>query len=362
MIASGRSVSVGERRWARSGLASVHKDCRGARDDVAGVAVLRSTLLFLGTLDEALFGLGEGGSDAAVAFRVGDVTLKRIVAENEVSGREKLAGVGILRIRVGRSLEIAVGSDVIAGAVCGIAGSGQGGGVRGIETEDFFVLREFGGVVVRLGEKLCSLEMGSGSGRQGGSEGHEFRCGFVRRALLEQELDQFDAGFAAVGFGVRVPDSIHSVVVVARGIFEGAAVGGDAGQSEIDGGVLRSALPESDEVGFGFVQAAGIVAVAQGTGQTELVLRVCGIASESGAERVDGVVVAVGAGFGEAFGIELAPSRLLVGGKAGDQMADGGESRGGGQSENQKDDGRRARDQFGEAPRHISYHDIISQS
>jgi hypothetical protein len=91
------------------------------------------------------------------------VTLERIVAENEVSGREKQARVGILRIRVGCGLEIAVGSDVIASAVCGIAGSGQRGGVRGIETEDFFVLGEFGGVVVRLGEKFCSLEVGSWS-------------------------------------------------------------------------------------------------------------------------------------------------------------------------------------------------------
>jgi hypothetical protein len=123
-------------------------------------------------------------------------------------------------------------------------------------------------------------------------------------------------------------------VVVASGVFDGTSVGGDAGQSEIDGGVLRSALPESDEVGFGFVQAAGIVAVAQGTGQAELVLRVRGIAGESGAESVDGVVVVVGAGFGEAFGIELATSRLLVGGEAGHEVADGGESRGGGQSEN----------------------------
>ncbi len=34
-------------------------------------------------------------------------------------------------------------------------------------------------------------------------------------------------------------------------------MGSDAGESEIDGGVLRSALPESEKVGFGFVETAG---------------------------------------------------------------------------------------------------------
>jgi hypothetical protein len=50
-------------------------------------------------------------------------------------------------------------------------------------------------------------------------------------------------------------------------------------------------------------------------------------------------------------------------------MADGGESGGGGHGENEKDDGRGARNEFwemkfgenqgGELPQHISYHDII---
>ncbi len=203
--------------------------------------------------------------------------------------------------------------------------------------------------------------MRGGIWRQGRGQGHEFRFGFGGRAFLEQELDQFDARPAAVRVGVGVPDSIHGVVVVAGGVFDGTAVGGDAGQREIDGGVLRSALPESDEVGFGFVEAAGIVAVAQGAGQAELILRVCGIAGESGAERGDGVVVAVGAGVGEALLVELAAAGLLIGVVAGDEMADGGESSSGGESEDEKNDGRGAREQFGERPRHVSYHDIISR-
>ena len=87
-------------------------------------------------------------------------------------------------------------------------------------------------------------------------------------------------------------------MVIARGVFDGTAVGGNTGQSEIDGGVLRGALPESDQVGFGFVEPAGIVAVAQGAGQAELILRVGGIAGEGSAESGDGVIVAGGVGIG----------------------------------------------------------------
>jgi hypothetical protein len=76
-------------------------------------------------------------------------------------------------------------------------------------------------------------------------------------------------------------------------------VGVDAGESEIHRGVLRGALPKSKEVGFGFVEAAGVVAVAQGAGQTKLVLGVGGIAGEGGAESGDGVVVAGSTNIGE---------------------------------------------------------------
>ena len=68
-------------------------------------------------------------------------------------------------------------------------------------------------------------------------------------------------------------------------------MGCDAGEREIDGGVLRGALPERDEIGFGFIEAPRIVAVAQRARQAELILRVGGIAGEGGAEGIDGVVV-----------------------------------------------------------------------
>ena len=189
--------------------------------------------------------------------------------------REELASCG-LALTAAR--KIALGSGVVAGAVRSVAGSSQSSGVLGIEAENFLILGECAGVVLGLREELPGPEMSSGIGRQGRGEGHEFGFCFVGSVLLEQELDEFNASFAAVGVGVGVPDSVHGIVVVTSGIFDRAAVGGDAGESEIDSGVLRSALPESDEVGFGFVETAGIVAVAQGAGQAELVLGVGGIA------------------------------------------------------------------------------------
>jgi len=137
-------------------------------------------------------------------------------------------------------------------------------------------------------------------------------------------------------------------------------VGGDTGESEIDGCVLRRALPERDEIGFGFVKAAGVVAVAQGAGEAELVLGVCRIAGQGGAEGGDRIVVPGNAGSGETPGKELASAGLLIGGEAGHEMADSGKSGGGGESEDQQENRRGARNQFGERPRHISSHDIIS--
>ena len=123
-------------------------------------------------------------------------------------------------------------------------------------------------------------------------------------------------------------------MVVASSIFYGAAAGGHASEGQIDRGVLRGALPEGDEVGLGFVETAGIIAVAQGASQTELILGVCGIAGESCAESVDGVVIAVGRGIGPALLVKFAAAGLLIGVVAGDEMADGGEPSNSGKSEN----------------------------
>ena len=73
-------------------------------------------------------------------------------------------------------------------------------------------------------------------------------------------------------------------------------MGGDARQSQVDGRVLRSALPEGDEIGFSLVETAGDVAIAESAGEAELILRVGGIAGESGPESGNGVVVVRGFG------------------------------------------------------------------
>jgi len=130
-------------------------------------------------------------------------------------------------------------------------------------------------------------------------------------------------------------------------------VGGDAGESEIDGSILWRALPESDEVGLGFVETAWVVAVAQGAGKTELILGVGGIAGECGTEGGDGVVVSGGSGVGETLSVERTSAGLLIQSEAGDQMADRGEGDGRGESKDDEYDGRGAGDKFGERPRHV---------
>jgi len=65
---------------------------------------------------------------------------------------------------------------------------------------------------------------------------------WAARALLEQELDQFDASLVAVRVEIATPDAVHGIVIVASGVFDRTTMGGDAGQSQVDGRVLRSAL------------------------------------------------------------------------------------------------------------------------
>src|SRR5580693_1488260 len=115
-------LQAGERRhWGR---------CRGIEVN-AGLP---------GALGKTLFGLGKCGSHAAIAFRVGDVTLERVGSENEIGGCEKLESAGILRIGADGSLQIALSGSVVAGVEGGLASPGQGGGVRGIEVESLFIL------------------------------------------------------------------------------------------------------------------------------------------------------------------------------------------------------------------------------
>ncbi len=205
--------------------------------------------------------------------------------------------------------------------------------------------------------------MSGGIGRQRSGEGQEFRFRFVGSSFLEQELDEFDAGLVAVGIRVGLPDSIHGIVVVTSGVFNGAAVGGYASEREIDGGILWCTLPKRQQVGFSFVETAmrltGIVAVAQGTSQAELVLRVVGIAGEGGAEGGDGVIVAASAGLAETHSVKLASAGLLIGGEAGHEVANRSERKDGCECQQQKYDRRGARDEFGGRPRHVSDDDII---
>ncbi len=270
-----------------------------------------------------------------------------------------MAGFGIGGIGRHCAMQIALGAAVVAREVGGFAGPGESIGIFGLDVEDFFVLGERARIVQSLPKKLCGLKMLGRIGRESGGERDEFGIGLGACAFFKQKLDQFDASAIAVGVEVGSPDSVHGIVIVARGIFDGPAVGGDAGESKINGGILRRALPESDEIGLGFVETTGIVAIAERTGEAELVLRITGIAGECGAEFGDGVVEVSGFGALQAQLIELSSTSLLVGGVASHEVADCGETSGGGDGKNEQDHGGRTRNRVGDLPRHISYHDII---
>ncbi len=188
--------------------------------------------------------------------------------------------------------------------------------------------------------------MQSWIGRQGRGECDDFGFGAGRGISLQEKLDEFDTDVAAVGVGIGVPDAVHGVVVVAGSVFDVAAMGGDAGQGEIDGGILRGSLPESDEVGFSFVETAGVVAVAQSAGEAELILGVRGIAGEGGAEGGNGVVKAVSVGVSHAFGVQFATARLLVGVEAGNEVAHGRKGDCCREGENEQNQGRGMRDKL----------------
>jgi len=169
-------------------------------------------------------------------------------------------------------------------------------------------------------------------------------------SFLQQEIDEFQARFAAVRVRVRGPHAVHSVVIVAESVFDRAAAGGDAAESEIDGTVLRSALPQSEEVGLGFVQALGISGVTQRASQAELIFGVGRIAGQGGTEVFHGSVEVSGLDVGQALRVELASAGLLVGVETVDEMADG--RKGGYRRHKEKNDngGSRARDELRELP------------
>jgi len=128
----------------------------------------------LGAFGEAFFSLGQCGRNAAVAFGIGNVALKRIGAENQIGCRKKPAGIGILRICFDCSLQIASSGGVVSRAIGGLAGSGEGRSIFKIDPENLLILGERIGIVVSLLEKLRSLKMRGDIGWHGRGKGHHF--------------------------------------------------------------------------------------------------------------------------------------------------------------------------------------------
>src|SRR4029077_12087825 len=110
--------------------------------------------------------------------------------------------------------------------------------------------------------------------------------------------------------------------VVTKGVFNRPATGGDPAKSEVDRAILRSTLPKSEKIGFGFLKALGVSGIAQSPAQAELILGVLGITDQGGAQLFHGGFEVAGIDVGQSLCVELAPASLLVGIKAVDEMAD----------------------------------------
>ena len=118
---------------------------------------------------------------------------------------------------------------------------------------------------------------------------------------------------------------------IAQRAVERSLADGEAGESEIDDGVLRVASPESVEVGGGFGEFAGIT---QGAGKVELILSIVGIVVECDAEIVERAGGIADLVEGLTMSKDVAGDRFLVGLEPGDEARD----------EDKKDDGDERQD------------------
>ncbi len=197
--------------------------------------------------------------------------------------------------------------------------------------------------------------MKRGVGRQKGGQGNKFRLRLSAGTFPQEKFDKFQACVAAVGVRVGAPDPIHGVMVVANGVVNRAAPGSHASQCEIDGAVLRRALPQRLKVGLGFVEAPFI---AQSAAQAQLILGVGPVASKRGAEFLDGAIGGPGIEVRHPMSIEPAAAGLLVSIEAGYQVADCGKRRYRSQDQDHKHEDGGPRDELGQELEHVSRPDI----
>jgi len=88
-----------------------------------------------------------------------------LARRTKIGGGKKLAGFSIGGIGAYSAAQITLRTAVVTGEVRGLARSGQGGGVSGIEMEGFFVLSKGSRIIQSLLEKVRGLEMRGGVGR-----------------------------------------------------------------------------------------------------------------------------------------------------------------------------------------------------
>src|SRR5271166_988877 len=133
-----------------------------------------------------------------------------------------------------------------------------------INGQDSLIFGERIFVVLRVGKQISDAKLQVRTLRKSGGQSDEFGLGLWTRVITQQHLDQCEPGVEAVGFGVRLPDSVNGVVVILQNSVERMLASSQARKSTVHVGVLRRLFPKTDQIAFGFVGASG---VAQGAGE-----------------------------------------------------------------------------------------------
>ena len=136
-------------------------------------------------------------------------------------------------LRAAAFWEILLGGAVAAETESGFTGAGEGEKIFRIDLKNALVGVEGVAGIVDGGEELGSLEE---VGRPGGLRLHETEDFGLRHGkgfLPGEEVDEFQAGRAAVGIGVGGPDAVNSVVEIV-GARRRGKIGGRRGGRERD--------------------------------------------------------------------------------------------------------------------------------
>src|SRR5581483_9007295 len=153
----------------------------------------------------------------------------------------------------------------------------------------------------------------------GCGEGNGFSLSLCLLMLHEQELDELDAGGAAMKDGIGGPDAVNGGVVILSGLARIVVAGVKAGELEVVESAAGLLLPEIEEVGDGL---GDVVVGGERLREAKAKLRIVARIEQSGAEVGNGLLGVVGAEVGVSELIPVAGERVFAAGvRLGDRVS-----------------------------------------